>query len=1199
MSDQCFDTKLLTYSGTSQASRIMPALAGTYASVDERTTADLILFAKKYGAYLNYYELTNSITGTWENLMARDVSVLIADIADWPTRDYARFVEYLNDKITSAPSVAEMKKYFKLNFDFIFSLASNLDKSLNRLPVDLSFSKFLSVAISSNLALPLNVLNDHYTSFKTTLIDETSTFADSSMPVADVVLSQNFDLVKLSLPWQSPASAPITLTGNVKNDINHIITHNLFTAPLQGFINGVINLVAKATSYLQETLVQYPTHSPHYALYLTFLRLFRFAQDQLNQYTGRHLDFYYKDVLRLTNRPAEPDFVHLVFELQKNIDAHLLTKGTAFKAGKDDKKNDLFYKLTNDVVIQKAVVQTLKSLYLQKSGSGEVLYASPVADSEDGKGGKLLSVDKSWFAFGNPEKVSTAALGFAIASNILFLNEGERVVTLTFQCNSLTGVLPADLTGIFDIQFTAKKNWYTADNYTASKNGNAFSLSVTLPGDAPAIVPYSQKIHTGNFPEALPMVQLLLKSYTSYKKIKALKILAISVQVTATVKNLVLQNDDGKINSAKPFKPFGEFADNGASLVIGSKEVFQKPLTELAVNIDWQTSPVNTKAKVLALARGKWGGSFGSDFYADVSQIVIHNNVVSASTPQISADPSLIFLFPEIIGFYFNSITIPGLHSIPVSLADFTANEDYSVTSTDGFIKLQLTTDDYSLAKYLSRIPAPAVTVNYDDADPTKVKSFTSSNAAPAPPAPPVASSITLSYTANETISPAQNSFFYHIEPFGFRQMDSALTADAITLLPVFNLDDGKANDNGGELWIGLNNTLAGQTLSMLFQVADGSSNPLKNMTQVDWYYLSNNNWLKFDHLLVSDQTNNLTRSGLVLINIPADATSSNVRADAGLIWVKSVVDHDPDAVCKLIAVKANGARATFEQDPAKKIEFTKPLASGIISKPAVSDAALKKTEQPYPSFGGHIRETDTGFYIRVSERLRHKHRAIAQWDYERLVLQYFPQIHKVKCLNHTGFLEDKKTNSQKYSELLPGHVMVITIPDLTNIATADQLHPYTSIGLLTEIQQYLQAYTSPFVKLHVCNPQFEEVQFDFKVTFYPNYDVDFYTKFLKDEIQQFLTPWANQSGKDIEFGGKIEKSVVLNFVEERSYVDFVTCFKMNQIIHREGSVISEALYDIEEAVASTARSILVSYSNEDLKQTHIINSPAKCDCNG
>jgi hypothetical protein len=152
---------------------------------------------------------------------------------------------------------------------------------------------------------------------------------------------------------------------------------------------------------------------------------------------------------------------------------------------------------------------------------------------------------------------------------------------------------------------------------------------------------------------------------------------------------------------------------------------------------------------------------------------------------------------------------------------------------------------------------------------------------------------------------------------------------------------------------------------------------------------------------------------------------------------------------------------------------------------------------------------------------------------------------------------------------------------------------------LLTEIEKYIKTLTSPFVQLHLCNPQFEEVQFDFSVTFHENMDPTYYSNLLSNDIEQFLTPWAFGNPQAIQFGNSIEKSVVLNFIEERPYVDFVTCFKMNHIIQRDGLIIKEALYDIEEAIASTARSILVSYYNEETKVKHLINSPANCDCNG
>src|SRR5690606_35510925 len=134
-------------------------------------------------------------------------------------------------------------------------------------------------------------------------------------------------------------------------------------------------------------------------------------------------------------------------------------------------------------------------------------------------------------------------------------------------------------------------------------------------------------------------------------------------------------------------------------------------------------------------------------------------------------------------------------------------------------------------------------------------------------------------------------------EPFGFREMHPFLTTDAFNFLPVFNLEDGIAKDDGGELWIGLSKAGASQTFSILFQVADGTSNPLKPMTTVSWYYLSANNWIQFDKLNITDQTNNLTRSGIVIVNIPYNIIPANTRADNNLLWIKAVVNHDTDAV--------------------------------------------------------------------------------------------------------------------------------------------------------------------------------------------------------------------------------------------------------------------------------------------------------------
>lgn len=1257
MANNCLDTGLLSYNGTSQAQRSLDALLANCPKVDERTTADLILFTKKYGAYLNYYDLTNTIAGDWQALMGNDSAVIIAALADWPTKQYALFIKTIKDSAINAATDADAKNYFKVLFDFAFSLATALNNSFHQLPDDSEYADFLSVSIASNLTAPLNALLYYYKQFRDhlpdSLINAASTFTYNGTPVDKLVLSQNFNIPVLKAPFNiDPAftANDIVLSGVTRDDINHILTHNLFSGIYQAFIDGVSNIISRTPAYLANMLDKFPSHAPHYALYLTFLKLFNFAQEHLNQYTKRNLDFYYKDVLALTNNAAEADFVHLVFSLQKNINQHLIPAGTAFKAGKDANKNDLFYATTNDVVLQTAAVQSLKALFLNKALNPVTLFEAPIANSEDGQGAKLLSTDNSWFPFSDPQQnVTHATLGFAIATNVLYLNESTRTITFTFNCQNLGGITLAQLTDIFTVELTGAKGWYTAKNYTPQLvNGSNFSLKVTLEGDAPAIVPYSTKIHQGDFTAALPMARFTLNSYKSYQQVKLLRIKGINVSVTVdAVKNLALQNDDGKIDTAKPFKIFGDFPDVGASIIIGSKEVFQKKLSDLVLNFEWQQLPTDlTLVNISSLAKGAWQPVNNSKLNLYVLNIDIKPDAqqpapfaaANTAMPKLNKSMKLTPKFDfeseggvieeemlqkggisgleEISGVSTEVTAIVsgqalnpkdsetlGLENIVQSPADFTKNEQWAITMVDGYLRLVLTVDTYNLYNFINNIPQPTVTATSDGNTPPTITYVV--NKAPTPvAAPPALKSISLTYTAEDTIVftntgpafDARSNFYYHIEPFGYREMHPAVTKDALTLLPLFNLDDSNTSDNGGELWIGLANALPDETFSVLFEVSDGSANPLKNMTEVDWYYLSANNWIQFSKQQVSDQTNNLTSSGLVIFNVPGEATTTNTRADSNLVWIKAVVAHDTDAICNLIAVDTNATKAQFVQDASKKIAFTNVLPPNTISKPNVPDGALKQIQQPYSSFGGRVAETDDQFYVRVSERLRHKHRAITTWDYERLALQSFPQIFKAKCLNHTGFILDEKTHQSKYSETTAGQVMLITIPDLTHLNTANILRPYTSIGLLTEIQAYLKTLTSPFVKLNVCNPQFEEVQFELAVTFRENYDPTFFAGQLNDDIEHFLSPWAFGNPQSISFNTTIQKSVVLNFIEERYYVDFVTCFKMNQFV-RDGETVLVSNYDIEEAIPTTGRSILVSYYDESANVKHLISTPAKCDC--
>jgi len=1180
----CNDKNSLTREGISLFNRVLAALNTNYAKVDERTDADIILFAKRYAAYLNYYDASNTLTGDWQSIMKMDACVALAalfKIESSKIYDY-KLLLFKQIKLASLEAVDadnKTKKQFKFLFDFIFSLVKFVDEQYSLVPDDLSKKDVLKGAISSKMSESLTNLLALYQKFSTTplsLIDTTVTTLDYANTPVNLISSTSFDKTLLNDVWITtpPLSYSITdaiaipdktATFTEKNQIVWLVNHNLFSAQLDNLFKSIAFLATRAKEIFDMVIADYPNHSPHYTLFLSFIKLFYIAQDDLNRYTQRHLDFYYKDVLQLKNKQPQPDVAHLTFELQKPVDQHLLQKDTLFKGGKDSTGKEVQYAATQDVVLNKAAISKLQSWQLTDT-TKQILKASVIANSNDGQGAKIDTVDKSWFTFGDTRKISNAETGFGIASNVLFLNEGYRKVTciINFENNisEFSWQRRKFKINCFKAKITGSKGWIDIPNLLVSiVAANKLSFHFELDAKVPAIIPYTEEIHKSNLNVSLPLLQVYLEqddtTSMAYTFICKKKISSADITVNVTgVKNLSLSHDNGDVDAAKPFKPFGDFPSTNSSFFIGSKEVFQKKLSFVKLNFAWGDNIPSINTTINYLKDNNWETGFNST--------------------------------NDTIDFTHQSFS-----NIPISFED---NEPLQTNSIQGFLRLRISNDNFSYQKYLDDVLAGLQnTILLKDGvthDPN-IKGL------PAPK-PVMSDSFTLDYvaTASITFPPDRsivNDLFFHFTPFGYYQVSPDMGSNAsnaeaiehITLLPDII--------NAGELFIGLENTEPGAVVTILMQVADGSSNPLKDIETVNWYYLVENNWKEFSKQVIADGTNNLIQPGIVTVKLPQEISSINTAFETGFYWIKATVKNNTDAVCKLILVQAQAALVQLLQDDTRQIEFRQTLPANSISKLVVGDAAIKTITQPFDSFEGRLRETDEHFYVRISERLRHKQRAINIWDYEHIVMEQFESIFKVKCLNQSGFYT--KDNEDVFCENYPGHVSIITISNQKNKVNINPLKPYTSIQVLNNIAEFLKKTNSPFVKLHVKNPQFEEIQLDFKVKFYDLLDESFYLNLLNNEIEKFLCPWAFDQDKEISFGGKIVKSSLLNFVEERPYVDFVTCFKMNHIIKREGNVNIIELQDVEEAIASTSRSLFVSYFNEETNVKHKIISPALCDC--
>src|SRR6185437_16186463 len=140
--------------------------------------------------------------------------------------------------------------------------------------------------------------------------------------------------------------------------------------------------------------------------------------------------------------------------------------------------------------------------------------------------------------------------------------------------------------------------------------------------------------------------------------------------------------------------------------------------------------------------------------------------------------------------------------------------------------------------------------------------------------------------------------------------------------------------------------------------------------------------------------------------------------------------------------------------------------------------------------------------------------------------------------------------------------------------------------------QAFLQQRISCHVNLNVNNPIFEEVKMVFNLKLMDGKDYSYYSKLLKDSITRYLSPWAYGQADDVQFGGKIEKSVLINFIESQPYVDYITDVQL-LLLSSDPNVTPQ---DQDEVVASTAISILVSVPAEKHGITQIDDKAAAAD---
>jgi|GEM_PF-6816366 len=861
---------------------------------------------------------------------------------------------------------------------------------------------------------------------------------------------------------------------------------------------------------------------PHYALFLAFLRTFGVAQSHFNGLTRRHLDFYYEKILGLSRRDGQPDDVFAVVQLAKQAAEDFLPKNTALDAGKgtDGQPRRLFS--TDDAFPNQARIAAQRSVFL---GANGVLHAGAPSD------GRVLG----------HAGLPVAGLGFALTAPALDLAGGTRTITLEFPLAHAVSPLHFRRIASLRGELSGEKAWLSLQ-FTARFEGNSLRLSGTLPASEKAVVGYQAALG-GGFPTDWPVLKVFVPAEASTFW-RGIRVEAPSLRVTvAELPITEASNDFGPVVTDKAFLPFGPQPVPGSTLTLHCPELRRKSLRRLDLGLTWLNPPGNFKTAYRHYPG--WNSLCNAAFTANLrvgSTAPVPVNLFNASdatqpvtlswngTPQAGVDTIRLenahtFYHREFPQLYARAMLDKATEALnpppppPPAPPTGLSAKAYLV----GTAKTIQAKDSLTSKEFVSQI---FIAEYFDDGIPND-------------PYTPTLKTLTLGYQA-ETL-PGELRFF-HLDESGF----SEKTTSQSTLLPV--------HAEAGQWCIGLENLRPGQALSMLVDAEEGSADPDATPPPLTWSVLAGNDWLPLDdrHLL-ADETRGLRQSGLLRINVPDAAFAPHTRLDPTLCWLRASVPSSLDGLCRVRNLYPHALRARGE----KPGDFP----AGTVTKLAVPRATVKALSQPVASGGGRPAENAPAFYRRVSERLRHKGRALSAWDYEHLVLEAFPELYQVKCLPHT--------TADCQSCASPGRVTLVIVP---RTDTVNAHRPRASQALRARISEFIDRLTPLFVHVEVVNAVFETLTVRAAVRFRRGLAFGYFGDRLDQDVQRYLTPWAFGTPAELQFGGSLRRSALLRFMENLEYVDVVSDF---EVLVEAGGRRATVEPDLIPAMGS--RSVLVS----------------------
>ncbi|WP_299114015.1 hypothetical protein [uncultured Winogradskyella sp.] len=589
--------------------------------IDGRTEQDMLGFMANFASLINFYDRDNNKYGDWTPFLLKDPIFLLALISATNFKNIHSLYLSTCSKLKQNLYKKTKKNKERCNNKINDYSATN---SVNQL-----FGQLTGIYLSIQKWAYYMERSSNYYELKTYLFDEIKdnygtylwallTFQKqlSIVPIiknVEPVDSNVRDVFKGKLWEQGKNKGPYwEILGLNKNmakdkpfDLSKISACNVFEG-IQVVGDQLFPFLRKIIDY---ALVEFDSQKvrkskyPDTILLRTFINLLKIQQNQLNKISQKHLEFYYNNILKQTQEKAIPDQVYACAELSGTEAIYKLPKKILFDAGTDTSQNPIVFKSNTDVTLNPAKITTTLNLFKaeNKTENTESLYLKEIQSPTEVHRKENGEIE-TWSTFGEkePKKEKPVTLGFAFASPILFLREGQRSINITFTFSSYVDLSTFCKANIY---LSTKDVWLKIDNsfisyvYTKAmmneeSNESKIKLTIELDANLPAIESFEEN------PDGLSSEWPLFKvEFNEFKDLDSPPIMT-SLEIDVNVKELrtfQLYNDFGALSTEAPFQLFGPTPNLNSNFIIGNSEIFSKPLKYLEIKLDWDNLPQDFK----------------------------------------------------------------------------------------------------------------------------------------------------------------------------------------------------------------------------------------------------------------------------------------------------------------------------------------------------------------------------------------------------------------------------------------------------------------------------------------------------------------------------------------------------------------------------------------------------------------------------